>query len=81
MTTLEQSLQQHDLGHLRIIAQLWGIELEAKERKNTLEELNEKLLNANLANEIIEALPDEAKHALKTLLQNQGRISWAVFAR
>ena len=81
MTTLEQSLQKHDLEHLRIVAQLWGIELEAKERKKARKELSEKLRQENLASEIVEALPDEAKRALEALHQNQGRISWAVFAR
>ena len=81
MTTLEQSLHKYDLGHLRIVAQFWGVELATKERKETREELSEKLLQAKLASEIIEALPVSAKHALNTLRQNEGRIAWVVFSR
>ncbi len=81
MTTLEQSLHKYDFAHLRAIAQLWGIELRAKESKKAHEELSEKMLNAKLANELIESLPAESHHALNALRQNDGRISWAVFER
>ncbi len=81
MTTLEQSLHKYDLGHLRIIAQFWGVELQAGERSTAREELSEKLLNESLATEVIEALPAEARRALNSLLENQGRIPWAAFAR
>ncbi len=81
MPNLAQSLRNHDLGHLRIIAQFWGIELDAGERKTASSELSEKLLNSELAEEIIEALPEEARYALSALLQNQGKLPWAVFER
>ena len=81
MTTLEQSPHKYDFSHHRMIAQLWGIELRAKESKNALEELSEKMLNAKLANELIESLPAENHQALNALLSHNGRISWAVFER
>ena len=81
MTTLAQSLRKYDFSHLRIIAQLWGIELRAKERKKAHEELSKKMLNKKLATEIVETLPANTRHALNILLENNGRISWTAFER
>ena len=81
MTTLEQSLHKHDLRHLRIVAQLWGVDLRAGERSTAREELSEKLLNSSLITEVIEALHPKTRSALDALIQNQGRIPWASFTR
>jgi hypothetical protein len=81
MTTLAQSLFQHDFGHIRIVAQLWGIELNAKDRKEAQKELGEKMLNPILVREMLEALPPEAKHAIAVLQQNQGKTAWDLFTR
>ncbi len=81
MPNLEQSLHKHDFSHLHIIAQLWGIDLYAKERNKAREELCEKILDKPLANEVVESLSAEARLALNTLLENNGRISWAIFTR
>ena len=81
MTTLEQSLQKHDFGHLRIVAQLWGVELRAAERGTARTELSEKLLDPALTTEVTEALPTETRRALDSLTQNQGRILWGAFTR
>jgi hypothetical protein len=81
MPSLVQSLRNHDLGHLRIVAQLWGIELDAGDRSKAREELSEKMLNAELANEVVEALTDKVHRALDALLENQGRLPRAVFER
>ena len=81
MTTLEQGFSKYDFTHLHNIAQLWGIELRAKESKKARKELSEKMLNQKLATEIIETLSQNAHHALNALLLNNGRISWAVFER
>ncbi|MBT3337501.1 MAG: hypothetical protein HN855_05610 [Anaerolineae bacterium] len=81
MPSLAQSLLSYDLEHLRIIAQFWGIEVNAGERGAAREELSGKMLDLELANEVIEALSGEARRALNTMLENQGRISWAIFER
>ncbi|MCP4139831.1 MAG: hypothetical protein GY755_05990 [Chloroflexi bacterium] len=81
MTTLERSLYKHDFGHLRVVAQLWGIELSAAERGTARTELSEKLLNPTLATEVTETLPAETRRALDSLTQNQGRILWSAFTR
>ena len=81
MPSLFQSLQTRDLGHLRIVALFWGIELAAGERKAAHKELSERLLDAELAAELLEALPDDARRAIQTLAQNQGKLAWSSFER
>ena len=81
MPALLQSLLNRDLGHLRIVAQFWGIELAAGERKIALKELSERLIDAELAAELLETLPDDAQNAIQALAQNQGKLAWAAFER
>ena len=81
MPTLLQSLRKYDLSHLRIIAQLWGVELLAKESREAREELSDTLLSQELILEIVESLPTDARNALDALIQNKGRLSWEVFTR
>ena len=68
MPTLAQSLHGHDLGHLRIIAEHWGVELTALDARTALGELTEALLDRSLIAEIIAALSTDAQNALKMLL-------------
>ena len=39
MPDLIQSLQNRDIGHLRIVAELWGVELRSGETEAALKEL------------------------------------------
>lgn len=79
MPTLAQSLLDHDLGYLNIIAELWGIELDAPNMKQAQQQLVRSMLDSDLLQEVVESLPDEAKDALAELQQD--RQSWSVFAR
>ncbi len=81
MPDLLASLLPHDLGHLRILAELWGLELDAHERDSAADELSASLLDPQLARETMEVLPAEARAALESLLAAGGRIPWAEFAR
>jgi len=81
MPDLKQSLLGHDLGHLQIIAEHWGIHLDASETRVGLSELEAKLLDAELMAEVFEALSKDAHDALSTLQNNQGRIPWSQFTR
>jgi len=81
MPDLIHSLQLHDLGHLRIVARLWGMELVATEAEAALEELCASLLDPNRLCEIRSTLPAEAASALAALTAAGGRIPWAVFSR
>jgi len=59
MPTLAQSLHSHDLGHLRILAEHWGVELTAPDARSALSELTAALLDATLIAEIISALSND----------------------
>jgi hypothetical protein len=56
MPTLLASLQNHDLGHLRIVAGLWGLELDSAEADPAAEELAASLLDPELVAEILDSL-------------------------
>ncbi|MEW6241002.1 MAG: hypothetical protein AB1564_09380, partial [Chloroflexota bacterium] len=78
MPSLLASLQKHDLGHLRIVAGLWGLELDSDA---ATEELSASILDPELVTELIESLPPEARAALDALIARNGRLPWAEFAR
>ena len=81
MPDLKQSLQGHDLGHLRIAAELWGIEIEASEARAALEEFIDAALQPDRIADLLETLPPEARTALDELLISGGRMPWPHFTR
>ena len=81
MPNLVQTLQARDLGHLRIVAGLWGLELSAAENEAALTELTTALLDPQLVGEITDSLSTEARSALVALVQAGGKMPWAVFER
>lgn len=81
MPTLEQSLQRADIGHLRIIAELWGLELESASVESALKELCASLLDLETVSETLEVLPADARSALNELAARDGKIEWTIFTR
>ncbi|MGD8404396.1 MAG: helicase-associated domain-containing protein [Anaerolineales bacterium] len=81
MPDLFISLQKHDLGHIRIVADLWGIELTPNETEAAIKELRASLLDPELLAEILESLNPKAQSALEALVAKNGRIPWAEFTR
>jgi len=81
MPDLVHALQGNDLGFFRMIANAWGIELNSPDAYTALPVLASGICNQTLVNEIVEALPDQARRALLALLDNEGRMSWALFTR
>ena len=81
MPDLYTSLLKHDLGYLRIVAGLWGLELGSDETEAAARELSTSLLDPDLLAEILEALTPEARTALEVLAAKNGRIPWAEFSR
>ena len=71
MLNLVQSLQTRDLGHLRIIAGLWGLELTCTENEAALKELTAALLNPELVQEILASLSLEVRSALIRLAASE----------
>ncbi len=78
MPGLAQSLEGHDLGHLLIVAESWGIPLQAASARGAIEQLSE-LLPAKAANP--ENLNEEIKPALDELAAAGGRLPWAKLTR
>ncbi len=81
MPDLERSLHGRDLGHLRIVAESWGVELNAPDARSALEQLRAHLLSAELVREVVETLPPEAQAALQALQHRGGRMLWSQFTR
>lgn len=81
MPDLTQSLLKQDLGHLRIIADFWGLELESKDADSAREELSASLLDFELLAELMDSLSPQADSAVTDLVNSGGRIPWQAFTR
>ena len=81
MPDLTESLQGRDLGHLRIIAEQWGIELDEQDTSSALLHLKSLLIDSARVKEVVDGLPPDAKEALKDLARHAGRLPWAQFTR
>jgi len=81
MPPLERLLIDYDLGLLRVIAELWGVELGALNQREAVNALTEALLEAGRVARIVEALPAEARHALEAVRHAGGRAPLASFSR
>jgi hypothetical protein len=81
MPELIQSLHKHDIGHLRIMAEFWGVELESITAEDAREELSASLLDAELVAELIDSLSPQSDSAIRALVDEGGRIPWPVFTR
>lgn len=81
MPDILHSISKFDLGYLRIVAGLWGIELESNDMAIAANELASSLLDPNIVAEITATIPNEAHEALTALSDAGGRIPWATFTR
>jgi hypothetical protein len=81
MPGLIQSLQGKDAGHLKIVAELWGLELVAPDARIGLQRLAPLLLVPEMVEEVALTLPPQAFAALEDLVKNDGRLPWALFTR
>src|SRR3990172_1215386 len=81
MPDLYHTLLKYDIGHLRIIAGSWGLELESSDADSAAEELCASLLDPEHVRETIDILPADARAALFSLAESEGRMEWVSFAR
>jgi hypothetical protein len=81
MPDLIDSLLKQNIGHLRIVAEFWGLELDSADADSAREELAASLLDFDLLAELLESLPPQADSALTELADSDGRIAWQAFAR
>lgn len=73
MPSLGRALQDLDLGHLRILAELWGLDFPLGRAPEAAPELARCMLEPGLALEITQSLPARVREALDLLLANHGR--------
>jgi len=81
MPDLFHTLLKYDLGHLRILAGLWGLELDSNDVDSAAEELSASLLDPEPVRETIDILHADAVAALKSLAAANGKMEWSSFAR
>jgi hypothetical protein len=81
MPDLYHTLLKYDLGHLRIVAGLWGLELESNDADSAAEELASALLDPEPVHETMEILQPDSLTALKSLAAANGKMEWSSFAR
>lgn len=81
MPDLIHSLLKQDIGHLRIIAEFWGLELDSTDADSAREELSASLLDFESLAELIDTLSPQADSAITALVADGGRIPWATFTR
>ena len=81
MPDLTHSLLKQDIGHLRIIAEFWGLELESTDVDSARDELSASILDFESLAELMDSLSPQADSAITDLVQSGGRIIWATFIR
>lgn len=82
MPSLRESLEGKDLGHLALVAECWGIEVEWSNKKDGAVQLARKILDdERLFAELYEALPVESQGALEALKSEGGKEQWTRFER
>ncbi len=81
MQPLARSLQDHDLGHLRIVAELWGLDLPPGPAPQAARALAPQMLDPAALREMLASLPAEARQLLEALAAGHGRLPMADLAR
>ena len=81
MPDIYHSLLGHDLGHLRIIAELWGLEIRSSDPNAAMKELAAAILDPERIAEVIASLTPPAREAIQVFLEADGRIPYAACLR
>lgn len=79
MRSVRKSLQDHDLGHLRVLARLWELEPPTQESQALAEWLAERLPKPEHLHPLLASLPAEAREAIQHLVNEGGRLPWVDF--
>ena len=81
MRTLIQNLQDLDPGYIKIISELWGVDLPDGEIRETRAALAQLMLDPGTLEEVLETLPTEAQGCLDYLTDHNGRVPYADLSR
>lgn len=81
MLNIVSTLSGQDLGFLKIVANAWGIEIKAPDAYTARTQLAMEMNNPEIIKEIYDVFPENVRQAYDTLLDHEGKIPWAKFAR
>jgi hypothetical protein len=81
MRTLLRTLEDRDLGFLRIISELWGLDLPTGSHKQVAQSLATNLSDPDQLKEMFESLPDPARELINSILVEGGRAPSAQIER
>jgi len=81
MQDLLQSLQDQDMGFLRALAELWGLDPPPGPPKEAAQWVASALLQDEILEEGIDALPEPLVGILEELVDSDGRLPWADLER
>jgi hypothetical protein len=80
MHTLLYTLQDYDYGHLKIIAENWGLDLPPESSLSAAKWLSEAMMNEEDILEITESLPDIARQALDAIVRQGSQVPYVDLA-
>ena len=72
MQSLLQTFQDYDFSQLKIVAELWGIQVTAKTKLGAAKALAQALGDGEFISEILDSLPAEAASVLRRLKSKDG---------
>jgi hypothetical protein len=81
MQDLLQSLQDHDIGFIRAMAELWGLDPPAGPAAEAAKALTAQLLRPEVLEEALTSLPSRIQDVLGELVGAGGRLPWADLER
>ncbi len=81
MPDLLQCLSNHDLGFLRLVAELWGVNASGATTAAFARDLAAVIDREGEAQEVILSLPQSAQDALLELKAHGGKMAWSAFTR
>ncbi len=81
MQPLLRTLQDHDFGHLRILAEVWGFDPPAGPSPQAARTLAKAMLEPSTLGEMIESLSQDARQTLQALQAAGGRMPLADLTR
>ncbi len=81
MRTLLHTLQDRDMGFLRIITELWGVDHPAGTFSDSAKAIAQLMIDPDTLGEFISSLPESASNALHELATQGGRTPWNAWER
>jgi len=81
MPDLLQCLDGQSINFLSIVAEIWGLDIDAPDAQSLRNRLVKRMTDKFLFSEMLTALPNSASEALRTLQLNNCKMPWTQFTR